>query len=438
MFDINSFDNPQKASTYIYKAFENDFNSNIDETLKDNVSRINLLDMLTFDRVDFEKNINLNSKKKVKIESKYKLNTIGKFLNKDNFVDGYAFKSENFSIKQKNDKYLPVLKIGNIISNANSTNFLDCQYHNKDGFENRILEKGDLAIAMTGATVGKAGWVSEKCLLNQRVFAIKNYDDIKIKYLSNFIFSDYFYQYAQLTAKGNAQGNISAEEIRAFKLPLPPLDIQQKIVDEIEKFEHTEIDKRATIDSNLNTIDNLLLNLYNNANNKIRLSNDEIFNLSIGKRVLNAELSNSNTIPVYSANTFEPFGYIDKLLITDFSVSSVIWGIDGDWMVNTIEKNIKFYPTDHCGVIRLKKSNILEEKYLAFALNEEGRKIGFSRTKRASLDRISGITIPLPDFIEQQKIVSQIEELEKQIAEAQAIIDNSKQQKQEILDKYLK
>ena len=62
LFDINSFDNPQKASTYIYKAFENDFNSNIDETLKDNVSRINLLDMLTFDRVDFEKNINCTVK----------------------------------------------------------------------------------------------------------------------------------------------------------------------------------------------------------------------------------------------------------------------------------------------------------------------------------------------------------------------------------------
>ena len=46
--------------------------------------------------------------------------------------------------------------------------------------------------------------------------------------------------------------------------------------------------------------------------------------------------------------------------------------------------------------------------------------------------------IPVPTIEEQQKIVSQIEELEKQITEAQTIINNSKQQKKDILDKYLK
>ena len=181
-----------------------------------------------------------------------------------------------------------------------------------------------------------------------------------------------------------------------------------------------------------------MLELYNSTNNRIRLSDADVFNLSIGKRVLNLELSKKNTIPVYSANTFEPFGYIDKLLINDFSKPSVIWGIDGDWMVNTIDKDVQFYPTDHCGVIRLQKKNILEEKYLAFALGKEGTKIGFSRTKRASIDRISGITIPLPNYSDQQKTVAQIKKLEKQIAQAQGIIDDSKQQKQAILDKYLK
>ena len=64
LFDINNFDNPQKASTYIYRAFENDFDSSIDETLKNNIIRINLLDMMTFDRADFEKVINVKEKKK--------------------------------------------------------------------------------------------------------------------------------------------------------------------------------------------------------------------------------------------------------------------------------------------------------------------------------------------------------------------------------------
>ena len=67
LFDINSFDNPKKASTYIHKAFENNFDFVVDEDLKDNISKVSLLDMMTFDRIDFEKNINLHSKKKIKI-----------------------------------------------------------------------------------------------------------------------------------------------------------------------------------------------------------------------------------------------------------------------------------------------------------------------------------------------------------------------------------
>ena len=55
-----------------------------------------------------------------------------------------------------------------------------------------------------------------------------------------------------------------------------------------------------------------------------------------------------------------------------------------------------------------------------------------------AIKTIANIKIQVPTLADQQKIVSQIEKLEKQIAEAQAIIDNSKQQKQEILDKYLK
>ena len=54
-----------------------------------------------------------------------------------------------------------------------------------------------------------------------------------------------------------------------------------------------------------------------------------------------------------------------------------------------------------------------------------------------TIKTFSSIEIPVPPIEEQKKIVSQIEELEKQIKEAQTIIDNSKNKKQAILDKYL-
>lgn len=64
LFDADIFDHPEKASTYIYKAFKGDVDSPIHEQLQKNIFRTRLVDMFTFDRVEFEKNISLALKKK--------------------------------------------------------------------------------------------------------------------------------------------------------------------------------------------------------------------------------------------------------------------------------------------------------------------------------------------------------------------------------------
>ena len=67
LYDANTFTNTEKASTYIYKAFNGEFDLEIPENLQKNVSYQNLVDMFTFDRVDFEKNLSLSAKKKSKV-----------------------------------------------------------------------------------------------------------------------------------------------------------------------------------------------------------------------------------------------------------------------------------------------------------------------------------------------------------------------------------
>lgn len=59
LFDPDTFENHDKASTYIYQAFQSNFGSEIPESLEQNITRVNLIDLLTFDRADFEKNISL-------------------------------------------------------------------------------------------------------------------------------------------------------------------------------------------------------------------------------------------------------------------------------------------------------------------------------------------------------------------------------------------
>ena len=403
LFDINSFDNPQKASTYIYKAFKYE-NIEIDETLKDNISIINLLDMMTFDRVDFEKTINIKTKKKIKIESKYLLSKVGELV--DNLDSKRIPLSKNERVAGKIPYY-------------GSTGIID--YVERYIFEEQLVLIGEDG-AKWGENENSAFIIHGKSWVNNHAHVLRPHrNKILDKYLVEILNS------LDLSAYITGQNvpKLNQKNLNEIQIPLPPIDIQQKIVDEIEEIEKKTKLFEETIHSNKNEIHDLLKALYDGAVQKIRLSDSTVFSLSIGRRVLNSDLIANGKIPVYSANVFQPFGYIDKMLISDFSKSSVLWGIDGDWMTNVIAENIPFYPTDHCGFIRILKENIITEKYLAFALNEEGKILGFSRSKRASIDRVEGITIPLPEFKKQEKALSQIEKLEKQIDEAQKAIDAS-------------
>ncbi len=262
-----------------------------------------------------------------------------------------------------------------------------------------------------------------KNILPKYLFAILNRDEIR------------------LVAETNMTGASGHKRVPEYfyaniKLPLPPIKIQQKIVDEIEILEKQEKNLQSKIYTHKEHINNSLENLLGKATKSVRLSDTDIFETKIGKRVLKSEISNQGKYPVYSANVFEPFGFIDKELLTDFSISSVLWGIDGDWMVNVISENKPFYPTDHCGYLRIKQP-IAKARYIAYCLDKEGQQIGFSRTKRASIDRIEGIKIPLPTMAEQEKVDSEIEKLEQEITKSEKQIAEIPKQKEAILKKYL-
>ena len=225
--------------------------------------------------------------------------------------------------------------------------------------------------------------------------------------------------------------------IGEIKIPVPPdTTIQNKIVSEIEKIEIHELDYRKQIEALRLQIKHLFSALGTQPAERIRLSDPTKFDISIGKRVLKSELVPNGRVPVYSANVFQPFGHLDNELITDFSKPSIIWGIDGDWMVNFVPENISFYPTDHCGVLRVLTEEIVP-RYLAEALNSEGIEARFSRNYRASIERIKNISVSIPSVIEQKKIIDQIEPLEKAIREIEVALVDIEYQKEHELLKYL-
>lgn len=166
---------------------------------------------------------------------------------------------------------------------------------------------------------------------------------------------------------------------------------------------------------------------------EVKLSDNKLFELFIGKRLLKRDLVKINgDIPIYSANVFKPISYHYESNITDFINDFVIWGIDGDFDFSFIKKNNKFVTTDHCGAIRIKDPNILPE-YLICQLYSVKHKYGFDRALRASLKNMREISIDIPlngkgewDLDTQQQVVNNfsiINDLKKDILEKENKID---------------
>ncbi|MFN4364643.1 restriction endonuclease subunit S [Chryseobacterium hispalense] len=434
LFDAEVFDNPTKASTYIYKAFAGDYDFEIDEAMQNNVSRHDLVDMMTFDRVEFEKNISLSVKKKIKIESKWESK---RFDETAQIIRGVTY-SKGDQTSDRTNKI--ILTADNIALEGSLEIKKEVFLYNDFEISNeKKLVKNDIFICFSSGSkehLGKVAFIENDTNYFAGGFMgiIRVGEQNEPKYFFQLL-NTLLRQTIRDIGSGSNINNLSGI-INEVKIPLPPIDIQQKIVSEIEVLEAKEKKAKEGVEKQKETIVNLFNQLEAKADKIVRLSDEFIFQVSIGKRVLKNEFVENGKIPVYSANVIEPFGNIDKLLIEDFSKPSVLWGIDGDWMVNHLPKDYPFYPTDHCGVLRV-KDNSINEKYLAFILEKEGKAFEFSRTKRASIDRIQGIKIAVPPLSEQQKLVSEIEKIEEKIKVIESEIAEIPKQKEAVLKKYL-
>lgn len=301
----------------------------------------------------------------------------------------------------------------------------------------KLIPKGTTLLSFK-LSIGKTAMAGADLYTNEAIAALIPKD--RSQTTDKYLFSLFNGKLIDLENVGNkAFGkSLNSEYLKnEVRIPLPPCDIQFQIVSECEKVDDEYNHSLACIEENKRKIVEAFDSLDKKANTILKLSDKRVFDVSIGRRVLNTEVNSNFSIPVYSANVFEPFGMIDRLLIEDFSKDSVLWGIDGDWMTNVISANKPFYPTDHCGVLRIKTNDILP-KYMAHLLEEEGKKAGFKRSYRASIDRIESLSVRIAPIEEQRKAISEIETYEQKISEAKAVMEGCAERKKQILEKWLK
>jgi len=433
LYDDSSYENSLKANSYIYSAFSDEFKT-IDESLKENIFYVDLVDIMTFDRVDFEKNISLSVKKKVKIESKWTIYRLDKLLN---IVRGASPRPIREYLTDE-DNGVNWIKIGDTDSDSK---YIESSKEKitLDGAEkSRFVNIGDFVLS-NSMSYGRPYIMKIKGCIHDGWLKLYNFDErIDKDYLYNILSTNMVQnQFDILASGGTTVNNLNIELVSEVQIPLPPKNIQEKIVAEIGVLENQNQKLLKEIEHLKGSLEQIFIDTTSSTNTKVRLSDTNIFTISIGKRVLKGNVKVNGKVPIYSANIFEPFGYMDKHLLDDYNVPSVLWGIDGDWMVSCLPKEKPFYPTDHCGVLRV-KDNKIEERLLAYILNQEGKSLNFSRTKRASIDRIKGIKIPFPSKEIQKDMVKKIDIFEKKIVKKELELANIPQQKEAILEKYLK
>ena len=148
---------------------------------------------------------------------------------------GFAFKSEYFSTTG-----VPVIRISNITTNGVDVDYSVCY---DDAFwiknPNYRVGKGDILVAMSGATVGKSciNNLDVPLLLNQRVASITCDCDVTQKYVYHIINSDFFLKHIIQNSEGCAQPNISVKQLANFRLSIPDAPLRRQIVSTLDELD---------------------------------------------------------------------------------------------------------------------------------------------------------------------------------------------------------
>jgi type I restriction enzyme M protein len=420
LFDEETFDNPEKASTYIYKAFVGDYDYPVHESLEEYIYRVSLVDILTFDRANFEKNISTAVKKKVKIESKWNIVTLSTVVE---IIGGGTPDTTNPDYWDGDIPWLSIVDFNN------ENRFVDKTEKTitENGLKNsstKYLDAGDIIISARG-TVGALAQLRKPMTFNQSCYGLKGNRDTDNGFLYYILKTEV--EQLKNGSYGSIFKAITTKTFSEIKIPLPPLNIQQKIVAEIEVLEKKEKEVNSEIEGLQNRINQIVETKFLQ---DYKLG--DIISLEYG-----IALPDQNRIkgdyPVVGSNGI--VGWHNDFLV---EAPAIVVGRKGSaGKINWIDKNCT--PIDTTFFVRKMDDIEYSLKILYYAIKKLNLENLAGGTGVPGLNRNDayGKNIYLPPLSEQQKIVAEIEKIEEQIAETQKIMEDIPMLKNEILKKYL-
>jgi type I restriction enzyme M protein len=411
LFDDKWSENPEKASTYIYRAFVGDYETPIHESLQNNISRVHLVDMLTFDRGSFTKNISTSVRKKVRYEDIWKTERLV-LLNDIAMIQ----KGTSITKEQTVEGDIPVVAGGQE----------PAYFHNISNRDGNII-----TVSASGAYSGFVNYFDKPVFASDcNTIQAKDEKSISTKLIYLFLKSIQNEIYG--LQKGQAQPHVYGGDLAKIKIPLPSLEVRQKIVSEIEVLEKKEREAKEQIkDQTLQIADKFNAN----ATNYTTLKLSDVCEMQAGIFVKVGDISDNYTeglFPCYGGNGLR--GYTQTY--THEGKYSLV-GRQGALCGNVHLVNGKFHATEHALVVT-PKQNIdtiwLYHKLIAMNLNRYATGVA---QPGLSVMNLTSVLVSVPPLSEQQRTVAEIEQIESEIAEAQKTIDAMPALKNEVLKKYL-
>ncbi|MER2516306.1 MAG: restriction endonuclease subunit S [Candidatus Accumulibacter phosphatis] len=136
----------------------------------------------------------------------------------------------------------------------------DVAYIAKDthaAMSNSHLHPGDVLLNITGASIGRCTFVPENFQegnVNQHVCIIRGNHKVDCKYLAAFVSSPRGQGQVLSSFTGASRQGLSHKELGLIEFPLPSIDVQQRVVSEIELQNSQHAQLRNNIRSQISTL----------------------------------------------------------------------------------------------------------------------------------------------------------------------------------------
>ena len=412
LFDPKDLDNGSKINT----AIKNNFVGKTTAPLPEYCHYAKLTDMLDFSRKDFNKVISLRPKQNTNIETKWEQVKLGEV------IVLYDHKRKPISSSERTTGIYPYYGATGIID-----------YVDEYIFDEDLVLIGEDG-AKWGANEPTAFLATGKYWVNNHAHVFKP-EEKKLEYtyiieLLNFLNLDTF-------ITGYAPEKLNQTNLKEIKIPLPPLEVQQQIADKCEAVDTKTDQALQTITTAEQKIEKKVQAVVNSGYEMKKLgyiAEKLIAGGDIPQSNVSKDKTDKFNIPIFANGVQNKglYGYTDLIKITKPSITISARGTIG----YTEIRNEMFYPIGRL-IVLIPNTDLVNILFLKHIMSTIDFTYSGSVIHQLTLPEVRDIKIPVPSLNIQQKLVTEFEQLEAKITQAQTVIDNATTQKNVILTNYL-